>query len=319
VAGDIRPHRVYGLALALGAAGLGIAAAAVVTAAGSVHRESAAEPMFTLGGLHLTYPAVNGAGGLLLILAAAATSVIASALVSIWRHRRAYRDFTARLGPVRALTGAPGVNVISASRPQAFCAGYFRPSIYVSRRTVELLTDAELEVVLAHERHHRRLRDPLRIAGGRVLSHALFFLPVLGPLVDREAEIAELRADHAAVSGRERGEAALASALLAFEDSGPVGTTGISPERVDALIGQPSQWRLPAGRLTLSLMILAALTVLVWQISGAASAYASLNLPILSSRPCAAVMTALAGAGIAVLSRRARRANRRRAGVPKAR
>jgi hypothetical protein len=245
--------------------------------------------------------------------------VIGRVLTSIWNHRRAYRAFTARVGPVQALTGAPGVNVISASRPQAFCAGYFRPSIYVSGPTVELLSDAELEVVLAHERHHRRLRDPLRIAGGRILSQALFFLPVLGPLVEREAEIAELRADRAAVSGRERGEAALASALLAFEDSGPVGTTGISPERVDALIGQPPRWRLPAGRLTVSLMILSALTVLVWQISGAASAYASLNLPVLSSRPCAAVMTALAGVGIAALSRRTRRADRRHAEVLEAR
>jgi hypothetical protein len=162
--------------------------------------------------------------------------------------------------------------------------------------------------VLAHEHHHQRLRDPLRIACGRILSEALFFIPVLKSLVAREADVAELRADHAAVCAREGGEAALASALLVFDDSGPAGSTGISPERVDALLGQPSPWRLPAWRMAASLLILAALTVLVWRFSGMASAHASFNLPGFTSRPCIVVMTVLPLAGgIRTLTRWARR------------
>ncbi len=38
--------------------------------------------------------------------------------------------------------------------------------------------DEELRAVLAHEQEHRRMRDPLRLAIGRILCEALFFLPV---------------------------------------------------------------------------------------------------------------------------------------------
>jgi hypothetical protein len=128
--------------------------------------------------------------------------------------------------------------VIRDPRPQAFCAGYLRPVVYVLRRTVELLSDVELDAVLAHERHHRRVRDPLRIACGGVLGEALFFLPALRPLCDRYADVAELNADRAAVHASAGREAPLASALLVFDESAPAGVSGISPERVDSLLGQ---------------------------------------------------------------------------------
>jgi Peptidase family M48 len=309
---DIRHSRVFGLALALGAAGLGLTATAVVAAAVSVHPDSAGAPQVALSGIRFTYPSLNGAAALLLILAILGTAVLEVALKSTWRQRRAYHAFTTTVGPVEPLRRVPGVKVITDSRPQAFCAGFLRPSVYISRRTVDLLTDEELDAVLAHEHHHRRLRDPLRLACGRILSEALFFVPVLRSLVAREADVAELRADRAAVCAREGGEAALASALLAFDESGPVGSTGISPERVDALLGQPSQWRLPTWRLAASFLILAALGLLVWRVSGMASAHASFNLPGLSSRPCIVVMTVLPFAGgIRKLTRCARRGARR--------
>jgi Peptidase family M48 len=297
VGSDIRHSRVFGLALALGTGGLGLTAAAVVAAAVSVHHQSAGVPQIDLTGIRFTYPALNGAAVLLLTLAIVGTVVLKAVLASTWHQRRAYRAFRAHVGPTEPLRRVPGVSVITDSRPQAFCAGYLRPSVYVSRRTVDLLTDDELDAVLAHEHHHRRLRDPLRMACGRILSEALFFIPVLKSLVAREADVAELRADHAAVCAREGGEVALASALLAFDESGPAGSAGISPERVDALLGEPSQWRLPVWRLAASFLILATLTLVVWRVSGMASAQASFNLPGLSSRPCVVVMTVLPFAG----------------------
>jgi hypothetical protein len=307
---DIRQARVFGLALALGGGGLGVTAAAVVAAAASVHHESVRAPEIALTGIHFTYPTVNGSGVLLLTLAILGAAVIKVALESTWRQCRAYRAFTAHVGPVEPLERAPGVKVIPDSRPQAFCAGYLRPSVYVSRRTVDLLTDAQLDAVLAHEHHHRRVRDPLRLACGRILSEALFFIPVLRSLANRYADIAELRADRAAVCAHDGGEASLAAALLVFDESGPPGVTGISPERVDALLGQPSDWRLPAWRLAGSLTILSALTFLVWHVSGIASAHATFNLPVLSSRPCVVAMTALPLAGgMRSLVRRARGGN----------
>jgi len=300
----MRRHRVFGLALALGTGGLGLASAAVIAAVVAVHHESVGAPQVALAGIRITYPSVNGAGALLLLLATLATAVLEVALASTWRQRRAYRAFTARIGPIESLPRAPGVNVIPDSRAQAFCAGYIRPAVYVSRRTVDLLTEDELDAVLAHEHHHQRFRDPLRMACGRILSEALFFIPILRFLIDREADMAELRADHAAVCAREGGEAALASALLAFDESAPDGAAGISPERVDALLGQRSRWRLPAWRLAASLLILSSLALLVWRVSGSASAHATFNLPLLSSRPCVVVTTVLPLAvGVRRLSR----------------
>jgi hypothetical protein len=189
------------------------------------------------------------------------------------------------------------VSVIRDPRPQAFCAGYLRPVVYVSQGTVELLADAELDAVLAHERHHRRLRDPLRIACGRILSDALFFLPALRPLCDRYADVAELNADRAAVQASAGREAPLASAFLVFDENAPAGVSGISPERVDSLLGQPARWRLPAWLLAVSVGALSALSLVVWWSSGTAAAHATFNLPILSSRPCVLVMSILVFAG----------------------
>jgi hypothetical protein len=294
---DIGHRYVFGLALALGAAGLGLTAATVITTLASVHHASAGSGQVVLAGVQVTYPTVNGAGAVLLVLGMLGMGVLTVAGRAVWRQLRAYRRFTAVLQPVEPLARDPRVNVIPDPRPQAFCAGYLRPAVYVSRRTVELLADAELDAVLAHEHHHQRVRDPLRIACGRVLSEALFFLPVLRPLCDRYADVAELNADRAAVRASAGREAPLASALLVFDENTPPGVSGISPERVDSLLGQPTNLRLPAWLLGASLGALSALSLVIWWISGSAAAQATFNLPILSSRPCVVMMSILAFAG----------------------
>jgi Peptidase family M48 len=295
---------VFGLAAALGAGGLGVTAATITTTLASVHQASAGAGQIALAGIRFTYPTVNGAEMLMLVLGIFAAAVIAAAARAAWRQVKAHRRFTAVLEPVEALDRDPRVGVIRDPRPQAFCAGYLRPAVYVSRRTVELLADAELDAVLAHEHHHRRVRDPLRIACGRVLSEALFFVPVLKPLCDRYADVAELSADRAAVRASAGREAPLASALLAFDENAPPGISGISPERVDSLLGQPTRWRLPAWLLAGSVTALSALTVVIWLISESARAHATFNLPIVSSRPCLVIMSIVPAAGcVSVLTR----------------
>ena len=66
------------------------------------------------------------------------------------------------------IAGLVYVNVVNDSSPEAFCAGFLRPRVYVSRGAVELLTPDELRAVLQHEHHHWRMRDPLRLASARV-------------------------------------------------------------------------------------------------------------------------------------------------------
>ena len=101
----------------------------------------------------------------------------------------------------------------------AFCAGWLRPRVYVSTGVLGRLSDSELRAVLAHEQHHGALRDPLRLAVSRVLCQALFFLPVLRPLHDRSADVAELRADAAALEASNGATAPLASPLLALRNT----------------------------------------------------------------------------------------------------
>jgi hypothetical protein len=281
---------VFILTVALGAAGLFAAAAAIMTAAASVHQSTAGAGYVSLGPLSFTYPTANGPGLLLLLVGVFGVVEIASVLRASWRQLKGYRRLRPMLGRAEPLGGDPGVKVIRDPRPQAFCAGYLRPEVYVSARAVELLTDAELDAVLAHENHHRRARDPLRLAAGRILSEALFFLPGLRPLSERYADLAELSADRAAVDASKGKKAPLASALLVFDEHGPPGVTGVSPERVESLLGEPVSLRIPALLLAGSLAALAALGALLWSLSPAAAARATFNLPLLSSAPCIVVL-----------------------------
>jgi len=205
--------------------------------------------------------------------------------------------------------------LIEMSAPQAFCAGYLRPRVYLSRGAVEKLSHEELRAVVGHELHHVRRRDPLRLLLARSLADALFFIPLLRRSSERYEALGELAADEAAVR-RPGGHGDLASALLKFSGPGvhsaPV--VGIAPERVDHLLGDPEagRWRLPgsaAGRSAAAMLGLAALL--------AAAAHglfvSNLNLPVLLAAACMVAMVGgpvLLAGGAILLSRRALRARR---------
>jgi Zn-dependent protease with chaperone function len=298
-------HLAFRLQLGLGALGLAAASAAVVAAAGSVHHDQTAAHDVVVLGAGFTYPAVNVAAALLLLLAALGVTVLVTAGIAIWRQLRAYRRFVAHVPVLGQLPGHPDVTVIADTKPQAFCLGYLRPHVYISTGAVKLLSSDELDAVLLHEQHHLSARDPLRLACARVLNQALFFLPALSPLNDRFVELAEARADDAAVQAAAGDRAALASALLAFEADGPPGSAGISPERVDALLGVRVQKRIPTGLIAASVAVLALGIVLVWRASVVASADATFNLPVVSSQPCMLVLALLPGvASLAALAGR---------------
>ena len=288
-----RHGRVFWPAVMFGAAGMAAAAVAVGAAVGSVHRASMGAGHLNVAGVALSYPQLNVAEWLLIGLAALGATAITVACRTSVRQRRIYRRFLERLEIIGRLDGHPTVEVIAGSRPEAFCAGYLRPTVYISKGALEALTVAELDAVLAHEYHHRLVRDPLRFAVGRILTRALFFVPVLQPLFDRDADLAELNADGAAVEASGGRQGPLASALLLFDASAPPGVSGISSARFDSLLGEPVRWRLPVWLMLASLATLAALSVLSWEVSGIASVRATFNLPFLSSRPCVAVMLAL--------------------------
>jgi Zn-dependent protease with chaperone function len=128
---DNRHRHVFALALALGAGGLVAAATALATAIASVHRASAGSHEIVLAGLRFTYPTVNDSGALLLAIAALGAAAVTIAARASWRQHRRYQGFIGHIGPLEPLEKDPRVKVIADPRPQAFCAGLLRPTVYV--------------------------------------------------------------------------------------------------------------------------------------------------------------------------------------------
>jgi hypothetical protein len=251
-------------------------------------------PHLTLGGLVVL--------GLVLLGAV----VLARGLRSAVRQIHGCREFVRALEVMgeRQLYHAR-VLLISGSRAQAFCAGFMRPRVYLSRTAADRVEEAQLAAVVAHEAHHAHRRDPLRILLVTVLADALFFLPALGRLKKRYAELAELAADEAALSAV--GNASqLAAALLQFGETGVEGVIGIDPERVDHLLGCAPRWELPPSAIVGALLTVVALLALVLT-STRWPAVAHVSVAQLAAQSCMVAMVAapiLALMGLGVLGRR---------------
>ena len=285
--------RVSRASLVLG--GLGLASAVfVITRLLESWRVTprAASHQISIFGQKLSYPAANVDAIVIVLLAALGLVVTARALAGAARELQASRRFHRFLSgeQPQALHDAL---LIDDAQPRAFCAGLLRPRVYVSTGALALLDDAALSTVLAHERQHARRRDPLRLAAGRVLARALFFLPGLGDLVERQQALAELSADESAVNDRPANRSALARAMVSFSDTPPDGgSAGVDPARVDYLLGDPPSWRFPALLCLVAtsvLVLLVAVAVLAGQV---ASGSATLALPFLSHQPCILVLAA---------------------------
>ena len=244
-------------------------------------------------GQRLSYPTANVEAIVIMLLAAVGAMVTVLTLGGAVRELQASQRFQRRLAG-QSPQPLHGALLIADMQPRAFCAGLWRPRVYVSTGALAILDDAALEAVLAHERHHAHRHDPLRLAAGRVLARALFFLPGLGELVERQRALAELSADESAVNAAPAHRSALARAMLSFSDA-PVsaGTTGIDPARVDYLLGEAPSWQFPA------LICLAAASIILLLVAVAvlagrlASGSATLGLPFLSGQPCIVVLAAI--------------------------
>jgi len=237
------------------------------------------------------FPHFTAVSTLILALGSLSLAAVVLCLRSAARQLLAARSFERRLPVAGDLAGAPGVRVVAGSAPHAFCVGWLDPRIYVSEGALEVLDEGELAAVIAHERHHARRRDPLRLLVARSLGEGLFFMPVLHRLAERYAALAELAADEAAVKAG-CSQQPLASALLAFESHPHPGVVGIAPERVDSLLGQRAHFELPLLLLVGGLAavgVLAALTVG----TAAAAGHATVALPVLAAQACMLAMAAV--------------------------
>ncbi len=176
---------------------------------------------------------------------------------SAWHHSRhilSLLDSGTEAAPAKIVEAAARarvpltrIHLVSGLPVPAFTAGWLRPRVYVAAKVVNVLTVEELAGVLAHENHHVRQRDPLRLFAMRFLGALLFWLPVGRTLARVAADNAELAADDAAgiVVGRET----LARALLRLAHrftrpapawSAPFHSPHFLERRVQRLIGVAS-------------------------------------------------------------------------------
>lgn len=289
-----KARAVFLLQVSLGVAGVASVGLALAAAVGGVSLRPPSPEALWAACQAVVIPDVSLAGALSLVLGMLSFAVIGLALTSAWRQLRTSRRFVRALDIVeRRCVDDITVAVADEQQPVAFCAGLMRPRIYVSTGALAALDGDELQAVVAHERHHARQRDPLRIFVARVLADALFFLPAARRLGERYASLAELAADRAAVRAAANA-APLASALLSFEAANPA-VVGIAPERVDHLMGQRAAWELPVVLLAWSSIALVAVAAVALRVSATAST--ELNVPLLFAQSC---MLAMAVAPLAI-------------------
>ena len=252
-------------------------------------------------GQRLSYPAANLGAIAVLALALLGAIVVTILIAGTAREIKATIRFGRGLAMGRP-PSAEGVLVIEDARPRAFCAGLVRPRVYVTTGALAILDEESVEAVLAHERHHARRRDPLRLAASRVLARALFFLPGLAELGRGREALAEINADQSAIEAAPANRSALARAMLSFTDAPPgADSAGIDPSRVDHLLGQPWRLRFPALTFLAAVSLLAVLAAVAVLAGQEASGSASLAPPFLSAQPCVAVL-ALIPAGLCLIA-----------------
>jgi Zn-dependent protease with chaperone function len=127
----------------------------------------------------------------------------------MWQTHRFARGFLPLQieppAPLRCLLRAHALTTanlvcLDLTAVHAFCLGFWQPRIWLTTGLLNTLTDDELNAVLAHEAHHLHQRDPLRLAIGRAVGNAFFFLPLMASLAGQAELDQELEADKAAIA-----------------------------------------------------------------------------------------------------------------------
>jgi beta-lactamase regulating signal transducer with metallopeptidase domain len=195
----------------------------------------------------------------LVLWAAAGFVLVTAALLALFYSGRIVWTTKKALGMLRAspanLEGFIGVSVFeNTSVPLAFTAGFLSPKVYASKALICKVSPKELSLVLAHELHHVKKKDPLKVLILSSLAFAFPLCPLFARLHARFLEEAEIMADDAALKAVDDPRL-LARTLLnlsaqattmfaAFFSQGP--EASIVATRVKRLVGAkesaPSGW-----------------------------------------------------------------------------
>jgi Zn-dependent protease with chaperone function len=170
--------RVSRAGLLLGSLGLGASLFVIVRLLFEAWHVAphAGSHQISIVGVTLAYPAANADAIVILALAVVGFLVIGVAVLAAAHEIADATRLGRRLKAARPVQ-RDGALVIRDEVPRAFCAGLFRPRIYVSSAAISLLDESALDAVLAHERRHAECRDPLRFATIRVMARGLVLRP----------------------------------------------------------------------------------------------------------------------------------------------
>jgi hypothetical protein len=156
--------------------------------------------------------------------------VLVASSAAVLRARRRQRELLSLLG--HGDPKVPGALVVDHPAAAAYCVPGLRSRIVVSAGTLELLDQAELAAVLAHERAHLRERHDLVLLPFTALLRAFRWSPAARDAAGSVALLLEMLADDHAVGyvaaaaaaggrGRQRPGRPLAMALLRVGAAGP--------------------------------------------------------------------------------------------------
>ena len=148
--------------------------------------------------------------GAALVLFALLCWVLVAAFAAVLRARRRHRDLLTLLA--HGDPKVPGALVVDYPAAAAYCVPGLRSRIVISAGTLELLDQAELAAVLAHERAHLRERHDLVLLPFTALLRAFRWSAVARQAADAVALLVEMLADDHALRHRPARE--LATALI---------------------------------------------------------------------------------------------------------
>ncbi|MFE4621270.1 MULTISPECIES: M56 family metallopeptidase [Streptomyces] len=150
------------------------------------------------------------------LLATALPGAVFAAVLGAFAHhliragllRARHRD---RLDKVGVRSDRLGATVLPHGTPAAYCLPGFRSRVVVSDAAVRLLTDAQLEAVLEHERSHVSGRHHLPIAATKAFATVFPRVPLARHAREQMAVLVEMIADDRAL--RSHPDEVLATAM----------------------------------------------------------------------------------------------------------
>jgi beta-lactamase regulating signal transducer with metallopeptidase domain len=254
--------------------GWGLAAVGALTALGADARSGVARGAFALvsrvlNGSQATTGTRRLMGGILglRLLALAAGLVLllllcwitVAAFAAVLRARRRQRLLLSLLA--HGDPKVPGALVVDHPAATAYCVPGLRSRIVISAGALDLLDQAELAAVLAHERAHLRERHDLVLLPFTALLRAFSWSAVAREAHAAVALLVEMLADDRALRHRPARE--LATALLRVGVAGgaqaPTGALAVAESRIDGQVAaRVSRLLRPAPRLPRSALILVA-------------------------------------------------------------